>query len=249
MIVVNFLFFLSGFLFELRILENLFSERLISKHQLTKIGAVLLVIHCFFLVFVPKNIFFGSILLITNIIFIFFAEKWVRNMRMSGFQTQFIGFLTSVNLQMKSGKNFSQSFLLATEQLPTFYRERFVEIYNSLIFAENNGKPNTIPTYLNEVVNELLQIKNKPHNSLKCLQNLRKRLIKEEKYKLKGRLLRQQSQIQTIVLSVLYFLLLTYVLINHEFAKNLSLILLSLLLYLLGIALTLAIGRNHRWLV
>jgi len=233
----------------LRILENLFSEKLISKHHLTKIGTFLLLIHGFLLVFVPKNIFFGPILLITNIIFIFLGEKWLRNMRMSGFQTQLIGFLTVTALQMKSGKNFSQAFLLATEQLPTFYRERFVEIYNSLMFLENQRQPSSLPAFLREIVGDLLQIKNRPHNALKGIQNLRQRLLREEKFKLKARVLSQQSLIQTILLSILYIALLAYVLISYGLHKNFLLILSSLVLYLSGIALILSIGRKHKWLI
>ena len=249
MIILSFLFFLSGFLFELRILEKLFSEKLISKHHLTKIGTVLIVIHSFFLAFVPKNILFGPILLITNVILIFSGEKWLRNVRMAGFQTQLIGFLTATTLQMKSGKNFTQSFLLASEQLPTFYRERFLEIYNSLMFLENQRNSSSLPLFLREIVGDLHQIKNRPQNALKGIQNLRQRLVREEKFKLKGSVLSQQSLIQTIVLSVLYFALFAYVLINYGLAQNFILILSSLVFYLSGIAATLAIGRTHKWLV
>ncbi len=249
MFIVTFLFFLSGFLFELRILENLFSEKLISKHHLTKIGTILLVIHGFLLAFVPKNIFFVAILLIANIILIFLGENWLRKLRISGFQAQFIGFLTITVLQMKSGKNFSQSFLLATEQLPVFYRERFVEIYNSLMFSENQEGTKTLPLFLRGIVSDLRQIKNRPHNALKGVQNLRLQLIREEKFLAKGRVLSQQCLIQTIVLSLLYFSLLIYVLLSYGLHQNLTIILSSLVLYLAGIASILAIGRNHKWSV
>lgn len=247
--ITTFLFFLSGFIAEIRILEKIFSEKLISRDFLTKIGTSLVIFNFILIFFLPREPIFTCLVFSLNVFALFLAEKSVRRWRLDRFKLHFLSFLTSIILQMRIGRNFSQAFLLGLDQQPRFYKERLQELYQILFFSESKQANFTANPFMKEIFSELTQIKSRPQNALRSVQNLRDRLAAEEKYRMKSRILKQQCHIQTIVLSILYFGLLIYSGFNFDLSKSLSLIALSLTLYLTGISIILFIGRNHKWSV
>ncbi len=245
--ITTFLFFLSGFVAEIRFLEKIFSEKLISRDLLTKIGTITVTLNFILIFFLPRKPVFTCLVFVASVFLLLLSEKSLRKWRLDHFKQHFLSFLTSVILQMRVGRNFSQAFLLGLDQQPPFYRERLQELYQNLFFSEPKHNFLTSTPFLKEVFIELMNIKSRPQNSLSGVQNLRDRLVTEEKYRMKSRILRQQCLIQTIVLSVLYFGLLIYSAFNFDLGKNITVVSISVTLYLSGVSLILFIGRYHKW--
>lgn len=237
---------MSAYLFAIRMFGQLYQQHLINKKLLTKIGTLL-----FFLIFfihalpLPSELW-RWLLLLTGLCLLYGSIHLLIFQREKSFQRKFIFFLDRLLILLRTGWGFRSAFDRIVEEECGFEKAKLMQFRSAVVFSQHKNEL-AMNHSLGESIREMRRAHSYPHESVRRIENLRRKLKMEHDFRHKSGQILFQIRIQSWILLGLYIALLLIVLIRQGFKLHVSWLLLSLLLFTIGIAWTFSIGRRIKW--
>lgn len=237
-----------NFAFGLRIATSMIDQNLVSKSEMTKIGTLYFVSVSLVILFLPHSLFVLIAASFTSLCLLITALISLVHFRAKTFRDQFIGVLSLILLKMKSGKAFRQSLLETVEESAPTTRLKLAEIVNVVSFSQQN-KTRVFDFFLAEVIDELNQVDQTPHSAIQRLTVFRDRLQIENDFRHKSGQAMAQSRAQSLIMSILYVILLSFVIRQFGFRGNERTIVYSGTLFVIGSIWIWSGGKGFKWKV
>ena len=175
----------------------------------------------------------------------FFGQAFLFLRWQAGFFSQLEFFLNTLIAQIRIGRGFRSAFKGAILSLPQKkYQSCFEEIENSILFAKTPKNPSPL---IQQVIKELKRA-DQSRYCLKNLENLRHKIRVQAFFRKKVRSALGQIRIQSFILLILYIGLFLFVLQKYGW-KYISILLISLLLFLVGLVWLFQCGRRIKWTI
>ena len=158
-----------------------------------------------------------------------------------------IPFLDSVILALQSGKSFRTSLQSAIENQSGWRRNQLREIFNSIINSENVIAVKS--ALLKDLQQELMEIDRSQNRVVDQVKALRRQLKVQENFRRRSGQVTQQIKMQAIIVTALFFALLTFVIVQFGFIEHKNLIAMSSFIFILGLFWIFNVGRRMKWKV
>ncbi len=171
---------------------------------------------------------------------------WIQKSRESSLKNQFLPIVDSLILSLKSGKGFRQSLQLCAQSGKPEIRHSLTEFLSALQYQKEMRTLSEDPQVL-FFFQELGQVDESLHRPTEKLKALRRRLRVEKNFRQKSRQATLQVRFQSWIMTLLFLLVLAYV--HHDFgiSKHWALVLLSTLLFSIGLIVVQRMGGKYQW--
>ncbi|OFZ18040.1 MAG: hypothetical protein A2Z20_07970 [Bdellovibrionales bacterium RBG_16_40_8] len=224
-------------------------KKLISEYMMTKIVAIFY-LWLFVLAALPKiSTIYFSILAWIPAVMLYISPSLLKYLRKQQFRREFAEFLNQIILKMQTGEAFRSSLQTASLNLSEFSRYKFEKMRESLCFGSNVAQNTQNDPDVEYLLQYFRQAEADSHRILPRLLQLREKIKVTESLQKKINQALRQHRAQMWVLTVLYLALLFVVLHKYGWHAQSRLIMISILLYILGLYLSLRISRGFKWKV
>lgn len=243
--LIVFLILIFGFFTADRILHEVVGQNILTKKQMTKFGTA------YVLVIVSFSFFTSSILVLWMLSFTPQLVFWIfiaflKRYRSQKFEERFEEILGLMILKMKSGKAFRSAFSEVISESPYGIQRILIDIRDVVVFSQQKNSVK-LSAFIKLILIEFVQADQAPHAALKRLVSFRDRLKIQTDFRRKSGQVMQQIRIQSLILSGVYFALFIFVIKRFGFESNHQMILLSVSLFLTGIAFIFYRGNKIKW--
>ncbi len=243
--LIVFLILIFGFFTADRILHEVVGQNILTKKQMTKFGTA------YVLVIVSFSFFTSSILVLWMLSFTPQLVFWIfiaflKRYRSQKFEERFEEILGLMILKMKSGKAFRSAFSEVISESPYGIQRILIDIRDVVVFSQLKNSVK-LSAFIKLILIEFVQADQAPHAALKRLVSFRDRLKIQTDFRRKSGQVMQQIRIQSLILSGVYFALFIFVIKRFGFESNHQMILLSVSLFLTGIAFIFYRGNKIKW--
>lgn len=243
--LIRFLFLSFGFLFTHRTIKFYTNVKPLPEAVLRTTSQILILYFWFLTVVSPwiHVLVLTALVLIPNVIALKLEDLMNFILRQK-FQDKLLYFTDELLLLMMTGKSFRDSFLQLTNNPKDFFHFRMRE----LLLMINLQQTPAIFSHLEMIqISEVVQaIEKNPHRGLDKLRSFRRQLFWVTNFKRRSRQATTQIKAQALILSILYLGLLGFVWRQNN-SSTLSLTLLSLALFLIGLTLLFILGKTPTW--
>ncbi|MCB0421500.1 MAG: hypothetical protein KDD61_10925 [Bdellovibrionales bacterium] len=237
---------MSGYYLSIRISKKLLQQHLFSKKQMTNFGTGYFFYLLLFLFVSPKSHVLVTFLIFTPLVLLELSISFLKKWRNLSFQKDFLRFINNTQIKMRLGYGF-KSAVYEAQRYESFYFQKIISrIFESMAFSPQVCSKSE-NKFLNFISLEFQSIESQPHNAISRLENLRNTIRNQENIRRKSGQVKLQVQIQIAILSGFYFALLLYVIFQDQWRSNMTLILVSLLLFVTGIFTTFHVGKRITW--
>ncbi len=237
------------FLFVFRTIQFIDGSGVMLRKTLTKFGTFFILAVVVFVFIFHKNALFIGVLGILFSLLLFVAKEFLCVKREREFRDYFLFFLDRVVLLMRSGRAFHESLQVSVdEEKNMFFRKKIQNLVCFVVFSQQKDQCSR-SSFAFKVALEMEKIGEIPHHQLENLLYLRRNLKIEGKIRHKSEQVLRQIRLQSVVLSILYFLLLCFLIFFQGFEENMGLIGMSLFLFSCGSFWIYRGGRGYRWKV
>lgn len=171
--------------------------------------------------------------------------SWLAELAQRLSSEELLQIVDAVILKMKSGNAFRSAVAKAQRSLSRRQCQ-----WLELVLSCDNHRINQHPANLTTLAyREMSRALTEPHLAKQILENLRRdgRILHEFRRR-SGQIL-LQTRVQAIVLSVMYCLVLLFVLNTNKFEQIAPLLAVSLGLFSLGVVVLMRVGRRYKWKV
>ena len=218
-----------------------------AQETVWKMSFVFNILLLFLISQIPFQIFlFKWILLYIPLIVAFFLKNLMFSLWEQKFYRQLEVFVNSLIAQIKIGAGFRPAFKSSVKTLPHGFQTCFMEMLEMILFSKKPSGKFLFPP-LQHTLEELKQADSSPR-CLPILENLRHHLYIHSVFRRKVQSALLQVRIQSLVLCILYAGLLAFVL-NKYGLKYIKVLLISLLLFTIGLLFLLTRGKKIKWTV
>jgi hypothetical protein len=234
-----------GFAIVHRILSSVAREFALT--QRTYVGVSIL---CLILFVVMSTLFrtepfllwlFIGILLIS----LKFSPKILRFILERRLATAMIPFLDAVILGLQAGQSFRVSFHAAIESQRGWIRNQLRDLYNSVVM--NDGVVDLKSALLADLREEFLEIDRSQMKCVDQLKALRRQQKLREDFRRRSGQVTQQIKAQAIIVTALFCGLAGFVIAQFGWRAHAKLILLSSVVFILGLIWIFSMGRRLKW--
>ncbi len=144
------------------------------------------------------------------------------------------------------GESLSESAVREVEEEIGFNKAKLMQIRSSVVFSQHkNGL--SFGNNWTETMRELQRAHTNSHESLRRIENLRRKMKMEREFRHKSGQILFQMRIQAWILAGLYLALLVHVLFRDGSQLHLRWIVLSFVMFIIGLLWTLNMGRRIKW--
>lgn len=246
---VSLFIFVSVFVFVLRIYEHFKKQHFFSRELMTKIGTFhVFLLFVFYIVFFDRSFYFwilgfSSIFVFPILIF------GILKIYQHHFYSEFLRFLSLIILSMQRGNSFRSAMKLSLRMGQWKQAPLLEGIYQNVAFSQQRNDTDTglFSRFIHEIETELKEINEHQHQAIDRLCNLRKNLRERLNFRQRSRQIWGFFLYQVGLLSIIYFGLLVFIVVEYGFSDFTSSFFLSFLLYGLGVLTTFLLLRNKKW--
>ncbi len=205
-----------------------------------------------FLTVVSLNFLLREVILLLTLLNIviflspWWVPLWIQMKREQLLKQQFIPILDQLILSMKSGRGFRPAFQLCLERNSPHVRFAMTEFLSALQYQKEIKSLGDDPQ-IQLFFRELAQVDQSAHKPVDRMRALRRRLMMEKGFRQKSRQALLQVRFQSWIITGMYILVLGYVQMDFGIRKHLTLVLVSSLLFGLGLLVVQRMGRNYKW--
>lgn len=185
---------------------------------------------------------FSSVCFMLAIVFYFLKKR-----RRSMFEIYSIFFLDLLILNLQMGSSFRVSFRNSIPLRPQIIHRIFKKILDSLV--QEIPSKNFAMLHFFGFYEQMIQIDQTKTKIIDRVKALRGHFLRIQRLKKRSFQIHQQVGFQSLVLSLLYFGLMAFVISNFGFLKNAGLLMVSLLIYLVGVMGVFLLGVKRKWKV
>lgn len=158
----------------------------------------------------------------------------------------FVFFVDKVQLHIKMGRSLRAAFEFALEQMPSSSQLRMREILNC---AESGSMYRSRDAFSMVMYAEVSQWLGSNTRILSRIRTFRAQLRLEDRFKRKSEQVIHQIRIQILLLSLMYIMMLFFVLQRFSFYQHTLLFLVSSALFVLGLLTFYFIARRKIWMI
>jgi hypothetical protein len=159
--------------------------------------------------------------------------------------TTVIPFLDAVILGLQAGQSFRSSLHVAIESQQGWIRNQLRDLYNSVVMSDEViDLKSALLADLREEFREI------DRSQMKCvdqLRALRRQLKMREDFRRRSGQVTQQIKAQAIIVTALFCALAGFVIAQFGWKEHSKLILLSSLVFILGLTMIFLIGKRFKW--
>jgi Flp pilus assembly protein TadB len=171
---------------------------------------------------------------------------WNQKSRLARFRRQILPFLDELLLKMRSGRSLRESLSEVGAQGHAYKGTDLAELSILVCFPERKSDPKLIPQ-ARELLSELLKIDQSASRTIEKVRAYRKKEKMVQKFRQKSSQVTGQVRAQAIVCAFLYVALLAWVVWdNPDGALSLPVVV-SFLLFLVGMISMSLLARSFRW--
>lgn len=228
----------------------LFSEeKFLTEMQKMKLDRVFLAIIFFnFFILVLISQWLAWILILTETVLIQNSRKIIEILLRKKFPVKTLAFLDELVLLMNSGRSFREStnaILMGREDI---YSLKLRQIVTSLhLQAPNDVKNPTLADHISILSSQLQQIDQAPQKAIDRVKSLRRQWRWQVAFRRKASQATAQVRAQAIILSLMYFALFLWVAMTQNLSRIMTIVGLSMVLFVTGVLLMFILGRRARW--
>ena len=237
-----------GHIFVFQTLQKLCEKYKLQKLALTKFGTIVFGAHYIISFLVRQNFVAQLAWIIALILLLQFCDAILKNRLLSIFRGEIIFLIDEIIILMRSGHSFRNSLEMYILAHQGFVKYQTQEILN-IILAGSVPINLRSPRFIQEILKEFMLIDQNPHKAVDQLKQFRKKLKLEADFRRRSVIASMQTKIQSIVLSILYVSLMSFVIHQYGFQRNATLILISNVLFLIGMVWIFNTGRRIQWKV
>lgn len=237
-----------GFVVAVRTANDFIDQNLFSKNEMTKIGTLYLVLVFFLIMIGGSSRFSFWIAVFLPLMILVFALNLVLKRRARVFRTKMKEVLSLIILKMKSGKSFRQALHEVIDESEFSIRVKLEEISNVVSFSQQQTR-SIRDQFISDYVNELKFADHNPHLAMKRLCVFRDKLRVEDDFRHRSGQVLSRIRAQSLILSVLYIAIMTFVVFKFGAKENAKAISISMVFFLLGSLWIWIGGRKMKWKV
>lgn len=243
--MLSFIVSMSGFVFLIRIFQNIADNFGFSK-QITRIFEFVIALLVFFIHFFFHQ---APLLTWTSIGALFVGLKFLPEILYFSLilelKKRILPLMDQVILGLQSGQSFRTSLHQSIQQQPSWIRHQLLEIHHSI--AMNQTILHSQNKFLRELTAEWSEMDKSQSKLIDHARAFRRQLKIEEDFRRKSGRVTQQMKMQAIIVTILYLALLIYVISQFGWVQNLLLIAVSAVLFSAGLAWIFMMGRKMKW--
>lgn len=246
-LILVFLIKIFGLYSGFRIVKKYFSEGILNKTSMTKIGSAYVVFMTItslikFPIWLMVVVVFSPILIFIVLIYVLYLK------REKQFRSELPDFLSAVILGLKAGQSFRVSYKQSVLSLSIQFAQRMRLIYDHVTFSQHSSDKTMTPIalHLREIVEVLQEVNQSSSGAAERLEKFRNRLLIEEHFRRRSGQVRGQVVVQSFLMTFIYVGCLAFVLIYIK-TDAYMLLFASSVLFLLGLVLIQIIGRKIQW--
>ncbi|MCB0384085.1 MAG: hypothetical protein KDD43_01735 [Bdellovibrionales bacterium] len=179
--------------------------------------------------------------------FHFFCEIHVFQ-RESGFQEHWVSYLDRLLARMRAGSTLRSALEILEQEEEGFAQAKIAQIRASVVFLQHTESIMK-ESKMGELIRELRIAHHEPHQSVRRLRNLRRKLSVEVGFRRRSGQVLFQMRIQAWILSGLYLAMLVFVLIRDGTGPGVLWVVGSGIMFVCGLVWLMQLGRRIRWKV
>ncbi len=213
-----------------------------SSHLMMLVFLLLFALVSFILRSSPFTLWFFIGILLISLNFFPTILRILMEMRL---RVALIPLLDGVLLGVQTGKSFRMALHSSIECQQGWVRNQLRELHSLLLTNEQGHSLKS--ALLKDFMAELVEI---DHSKTRCAEQvraLRRHLKIQEDFRRRSGQLTQQIKMQAIIVTLLYFGLVSFVITQFGWSKHRSLLFLSLIMFLTGLVWIFSAGRRMKW--
>jgi hypothetical protein len=240
---------LSGLVFAHRIQQKIKTQKVFSNAFMTKIGTFYFSLFIFIFIHTFHSPFLLWMTLFTLFTVIPISLFLLNKIHQQHFHGEFLRFLSVVTMKMQTGYSFRSSFVHSRQVFPWKYDHIYGSILDNVVFSQQENRAATGPWggILGRIQNEMVAIDQHQHQAIDRLCKFRKNFQDQLFFRRKSRQIWLYFAYQLGLLSIIYWPLMIYVATHYEISAIKNVLLLSLVLYLLGVFVVIYISQRQQW--
>lgn len=178
-------------------------------------------------------------------ILVYFFPVFLKSKMESEIKENILKFLDNIILNIQMGMSLRSSCIKASEEFNGWKRTQFQLLVTS-VFWEQKKEIFTSKS-LKKLHQEIMKIENTKTKILEQLKSYRQQQKMEQNLRHRSRQITMNLKIQSIVMTVLYFLIGFFIFSNFETTNSKKILILSAIFFSLGHFLVFLIGRRFKW--
>ncbi len=240
----------AGMITLVRIFAQIRKNSLVSNEAMTKIVAAFFVCECLLALVPARSMIAFTICWSVPIAVASFLPTIIRRRRRQHFLRHRIWILNCLILNTRLGIGLRRALVQTSDRADFYIKTRLRQLHDRLI-TETKGSSSHAPMdpVLHELYETLWLCESEAHLTVQRLVNYRQKIEIYEEFRRKSDQALHQLRAQAYVLTGLYAGLLLFVISRFGFTQHERAIMLSAMLFLLGVFITLRQGRNIKWSV
>lgn len=227
--------------------EEIFSDFGLRKSLTVKIQVSLILINLISILLLNN---FTICLWIFNLFLILILKIMptiIKSLFENSFRGDLIHFLDFLVLNLQSGMSLKSSLVLASNGFSGWRKTQFQILINHLHFQSKS--PKFYSQILKNFYFELQLIEKSQNKMIDQIKSYRRQLKLEQDLRHKSRQLTLNLKIQSMIMSIMYLGVLIFIFSTFDTSKTKNWILISLILFLIGIIFVFTIGKRMKWKV
>jgi uncharacterized membrane protein len=158
---------------------------------------------------------------------------------------QILFFLDNIILNVQSGIPMRSSLAKTSDDFTGWKKTQFKLLVNSILLGQKNDhfQSKTLKKFHREIVN----IENSKTKNFEQLKSYRQQLKIEQNLRHRSRQVTMNLKIQSLVMTILYFLIGFFIFSNFDTSNSKSVLLFSVFFFSLGQILVFFIGKSLKW--
>ena len=247
--LLSILIFLFVIAFVNRIFGHFKKHHVFPLKMMTKFGTFyLFLLIALFFYFFTQPFWFWILCFVTSLLFpliIFLVIQFHQHQ----FYGEFLRFLSMVILGMRRGRSFSSAMEVSIRGADWRQGQLLTRIYENVVFSQQEPvvKKGLFGQTINQIHSQMKSLHEDPHQAIDRLCNFRKNFRDRLTFRQKSRQIWTYFGFQLGLLSLIYFALFAFVVLEYGFFQFKGSFFLSIFFYVLGVVLTFCIARFKKW--
>lgn len=176
---------------------------------------------------------------------VYFLPLMIKKKFETEIKDQILFFLDNIILNVQSGIPMRSSLAKASDDFTGWKKTQFKLLVNSIHLGQKNDhfQSKTLKKFHREIVN----IENSKTKNFEQLKSYRQQLKIEQNLRHRSRQVTMNLKIQSLVMTILYFLIGFFIFSNFDTSNSKSVLLFSVFFFSLGQILVFFIGKSLKW--
>lgn len=243
--ILKFLMTTIGFWIVNRSLHRIWHQFGFTHQHFRSLRATILASIVLFGAFTPQKLLLHWLFIGIVLITLKFFPKILAIFIRRELQRSLLPWLDAVVMALQSGVSLRMAAVHAAENFGGWKQTVFVDLAHSIAFSENSFAIKW--PFLAAFVTRIIEIEKSGVQCVEQIKAIRRELSMLESFRRRSGQVAMQTRLQAIIVTFLFLGLLLFVVHMFGFQRNLKIIMLSSMMFALGLGWIFLIGRRIKW--